>query len=100
MSTIWQNQPKAGGEGQGWFAGEADITAGIVTDPSTGLRVFAGWLGEGQSWMNQTKTSVTSWTNLPSTSGGISGGQPIGLLLALTYADTSAGTIWTNLTKI
>lgn len=58
------------------------------------------------TWTKITKASGTSWTKLakPSTtnSGGVSVGNPIGLLLALTYAtasDGSGGTSWTKLTK-
>ncbi len=54
------------------------------------------------SWTNINKASGTSWskiTKATGTSSGVTGGSPIGLLLALTYAGSSGVSIWHNITK-
>lgn len=59
------------------------------------------------NWSKITKSSGTAWTKITKPSTGISGGSvagnPIGLLLALTYATatggTATGTKWTKLSK-
>lgn len=62
-----------------------------------------------KSWTKVTKASGTSWTSIPKATipgagGAITPGQPIGLLLALTYATSSsgggtAGTSWSTISK-
>jgi len=49
--------------GFGWLAGDEDITAGIVTDPESGLEVFMGLVGEGVRFGNQSKPSASTWSN-------------------------------------
>lgn len=69
------------------------------------------------TWTTISKPSVTSWTNIPKAPSPdktttIIAGNPIGLLLALTYAAPSSfttslwtdipkanGTVWTNIPK-
>lgn len=65
------------------------------------------------TWTRTNKASGTSWTriNKPSDEVTISAGMPIGLLLALTYANSStkvtgwtrvqkaSGTAWTRINK-
>ena len=55
MTTTWTNESKAGGEGQGWLAGQVGVTAGMTIEPISGLVVYAGLLGTGQTWTNLTK---------------------------------------------
>lgn len=54
-TTTWETESKPGEAGQGWLAGQASITAGATTDPNTGLVVYAGYLGTGQVWTNESK---------------------------------------------
>jgi hypothetical protein len=54
--TTWNNQAKTGEQGQGWFAGQSDLTAGIRYDPVSGNRVFAGFIGQSAVWTNIAKT--------------------------------------------
>lgn len=62
------------------------------------------------TWTKLPKASGTSWTTVPDADIGLTtGGSPIGLLLALTYANTlgthwtklpkASGTVWTNIPK-
>lgn len=57
------------------------------------------------TWTKITKASGTAWTVIAKPSSGaavtIAAGEPIGLLLALTYASSSSFTtdIWTRITK-
>lgn len=50
------------------------------------------------TWTTITKPTNTTWTKVQP-SGGIPGGTPIGMLLALTYAATQFTTSWTTITK-
>lgn len=54
-TTTWITESKPGSAGQGWLAGQPLLTAGAVTDPITGLYVYAGYLGTGQTWTNESK---------------------------------------------
>lgn len=51
-------------------------------------------------WTSIASASGTSWTNVAKASDPLEvvGGEPIGLLLALTYATTGGG-IWSKITK-
>ena len=53
------------------------------------------------TWGNETKSSDPTWANQDKNGGGgIDIGNPIGLLLALTYAEAqSNGTTWDNQAK-
>lgn len=53
------------------------------------------------TWNKITKASGTSWTGIPKATGStvLSGGTPIGLLLALTQTTISTADIWTKITK-
>lgn len=58
------------------------------------------------TWSNIAKGGAVSWTDVPKPSGvnhtvSVSEGEPIGLLLALTYSTTSSVTtgIWTDIAK-
>ena len=53
--TNWILPTKAGTIGQGWEAGQAQLTAGAVSDPITGLTVYAGQLGVTVGWTLKTK---------------------------------------------
>lgn len=52
------------------------------------------------TWTKVNKASGTSWTKIPKAVGNttFTGGDPIGLLLALTYT-TSTTDVWTKITK-
>lgn len=57
-------------------------------------------------WTNIAKPSVTGWTDIPKAPSPnktttINAGNPIGLLLALTYATSSSFTtsLWTDVSK-
>lgn len=53
------------------------------------------------NWTNITKASGTSWTNITKATGvpGMTGGAPIGLLLALTQTTITTVDIWKNVSK-
>ena len=63
------------------------------------------------TWTKVTKATGTSWTKVPKASltANVQAGEPIGLLLALTYSTTedgnwnkvtkASGTAWTKISK-
>ncbi len=55
--TTWTKESKTGSAGQGWLAGQSDITAGIRYDVTTGNQVFAGYIGQSVTWTNINKSS-------------------------------------------
>jgi len=54
-TTNWNLETKPGSFGSGWEAGQPLLTAGAQTDPITGLQVYAGYLGTGDTWTNESK---------------------------------------------
>lgn len=54
--TTWEKIAKTGEQGQGWLAGDSDITAGMVTEPVSSNRVFAGYIGSSAIWTKIAKT--------------------------------------------
>jgi hypothetical protein len=54
--TTWQNIAKTGEQGEGWLAGDSDITAGMEIEPVSGNKVFAGYIGQSATWNNIVKT--------------------------------------------
>lgn len=54
--TTWENIAKTGSQGQGWLAGDSDITAGMSIEPVSGNRVFTGFIGQSATWTNIAKT--------------------------------------------
>lgn len=66
--TTWENIAKTGEQGQGWLAGDSDITAGMTIEPVSGNRVFAGFIGQSATWSNQSPKNTTNYSTPSKTS--------------------------------